>query len=146
MFKYGVFSGPQGYYQKRKLFRTNSFVLAHSSAKKIYNEQLTLKYCVSLRVQSERGKIQTRKNSVFGHFSHSVSIDHYFVRVNPSNHLVNLRHDKQYNSGTIFNDDCFNVKMKLSLDSGRKLNVHKTFFDTRYLRNISYTFSLHPVS
>ena len=24
-------------------FRTNSFVLAHSSAKKIYNEQLTLK-------------------------------------------------------------------------------------------------------
>ena len=34
---------PQGYDQKRKLFRTNSFVLAHSSAKKIYNEQLTLK-------------------------------------------------------------------------------------------------------
>ena len=34
---------PQDYHQKRKLFRTNSFVLAHSSAKKIYNEQLTLK-------------------------------------------------------------------------------------------------------
>ena len=29
--------------QKCKLFLTNSFVLAHSSAKKIYNEQLTLK-------------------------------------------------------------------------------------------------------
>ena len=33
----------QDYDQKRKLFRTNSFVLAHSSAKKILNEQLTLK-------------------------------------------------------------------------------------------------------
>ena len=61
MSKYGVFSGPyfpvfglntgkygpektpQDYDEKRKLFRTNSFVLAHSSAKKIYNEQLTLK-------------------------------------------------------------------------------------------------------
>ena len=34
---------PQDYDQKRKLFRTNSFVPAQSSAKKIYNEQLTLK-------------------------------------------------------------------------------------------------------
>ena len=34
---------PQGYDQKRKLFRTNSFLHAYSSAKKIYNEQLTLK-------------------------------------------------------------------------------------------------------
>ena len=34
---------PQGYDQKRKLFRTNSFVLAHSSAKKFYVEQLTVK-------------------------------------------------------------------------------------------------------
>ena len=33
----------QGYDQNRKLFRTNNFVLAHSSAKKIFNEQLTLK-------------------------------------------------------------------------------------------------------
>ena len=41
--KYGVFSDPQGYDQKCKLFRTNSFVLAHSSAKKIYIEQLTVK-------------------------------------------------------------------------------------------------------
>ena len=37
------FPAPQDYDQKRKLFRTNSFVLAHSSAKKIYNEQLRLK-------------------------------------------------------------------------------------------------------
>ena len=41
--KYGAFSGPQGYDHKRKLFRTNNFVLAHSSAKKIYIEQLTIK-------------------------------------------------------------------------------------------------------
>ena len=34
---------PQGYDQKRKLFRTNSFVLAQSSAKKFYVEQLTVK-------------------------------------------------------------------------------------------------------
>ena len=31
---------PQGYDQKRKLFRINSFVLAHSSAKKSWNEQI----------------------------------------------------------------------------------------------------------
>ena len=37
------FSWSTNYDQKRKLFRTISFVLAHSSAKKIYNEQLTLK-------------------------------------------------------------------------------------------------------
>ena len=37
---------PRGHDQKRKLFRTNSFVLAHSSAKKIYNGQLTLKSIV----------------------------------------------------------------------------------------------------
>ena len=42
--KYGPEKTPQGYDQKLKLLRTNSFVLAHSSAKKIYNEQLTLKY------------------------------------------------------------------------------------------------------
>ena len=61
MSKYGIFSGPyfpvfglnvgkygpekptQGYDQKRKFFRTNSFVLAHSSAKKFNTEQLTVK-------------------------------------------------------------------------------------------------------
>ena len=37
--KSGPEIAPQGYDQKRKLFRTNSFVLAHSSAKKIYIEQ-----------------------------------------------------------------------------------------------------------
>ena len=43
MSKYEVFSGPQGYDQKRKLFGTNSFVLSYSSAKKFYIEQLTVK-------------------------------------------------------------------------------------------------------
>ena len=32
----------------------------------------TERYGVSLRIQSECGKIQTRKNSVLGHFSRSV--------------------------------------------------------------------------
>ena len=41
--KYGPGKTPQGYDQKRKLFRTNSFMLAHSSAKKFYIEQLTVK-------------------------------------------------------------------------------------------------------
>ena len=31
-------SKPQGYDQQRKLFCTNNFVVAHSSAKKIYND------------------------------------------------------------------------------------------------------------
>ena len=37
-------------------------------------ELITERYFVSLRIQSECGKIQTRKNSVFGHFSHSVDV------------------------------------------------------------------------
>ena len=41
--KYGPKKTPQVYDQKRKLFRTNSFVLAHSSAQKFYIEQLTVK-------------------------------------------------------------------------------------------------------
>ena len=42
-------------------------------------------YEVSLRVQSECGKIQTRKNSIFGHISHSecvhVSVDYTICKV-----------------------------------------------------------------
>ena len=49
--KYGVFSGP--YFP--------AFVLN------------TERYFVSLRIQSECGKIWTRKNSIFGHFSRSDS-------------------------------------------------------------------------
>ena len=37
---------PQGYDQKRKLFCTNRFVLAPSSAKNTYNKRLTLKSSV----------------------------------------------------------------------------------------------------
>ena len=43
---------PHGYNQKRKLFRTNSFVFAHSSAKKNYNEQLTLQSSIHFNVTS----------------------------------------------------------------------------------------------
>ena len=32
----------------------------------------TLRYSVSLRIQPECGKLRTRKNSVFGHFSRKV--------------------------------------------------------------------------
>ena len=39
-----AFSNPQNYDQKRKIFLTNSLVLAHSSAKKSYNEQITLDF------------------------------------------------------------------------------------------------------
>ena len=52
MFKYGVFSGP--YFPA---FGLN-----------------TERYEVSLRIQSECGKIRTGKYSVFGHFSHSVNL------------------------------------------------------------------------
>ena len=53
--KYGVFSGP--YFSA---FGLN-----------------TERYFVSLRIQSECGKIRTRKYSVFGHFSHSVGCSFY---------------------------------------------------------------------
>ena len=51
----------EGYDYKYKLFDPNSFVLVYSSAKKSYNEQLTLK-C----------SIQSSSNSVFVHFSQSL--------------------------------------------------------------------------
>ena len=50
MFKYRVFSGPY-----LPVLRLNIVI-----------------YSVNLRVQSEYGKTRTRKNSVFGEFSHSV--------------------------------------------------------------------------
>ena len=44
-------------------------------------------YCVNLRIQSENGKMRTRENSVFGHFSHSGSYKKFNVWENviPSN-------------------------------------------------------------
>ena len=36
-----------------------------------------VRYSVSLRIQSECGKIRTRKNSVFGHFSRSLCFMYY---------------------------------------------------------------------
>ena len=55
--KYGPEKTPQGYDQKRKLFRTNSFVLAHSSPKKFYIEQLTVKFS---HIQTEYGDLRSR--------------------------------------------------------------------------------------
>ena len=62
MFKYEVFSGP--YFTA---FGLN-----------------TERYGVSLHIQSEYGKMQTRKNSVFGHFSHSGGLiaDSKFMQFN----------------------------------------------------------------
>ena len=37
-YKFSYLDQEQGYAQKQKLFRSNSFVLAHLSAKKIYND------------------------------------------------------------------------------------------------------------
>ena len=64
--KYGVFSGP--------------YFLAF-----VINME---KYFVSLRIQPECGKIRTRKNSVFGHFSHSVGL--YFWNIYPIGGLISL--------------------------------------------------------
>ena len=70
--------------KKSKLFRTNSFVLAHSSAKKSYIEQLTVKSSIQwyhmtviwLYFWSVFSCIWTRNNSVFGH---SLSADTFIV-------------------------------------------------------------------
>ena len=44
----------------------------------------TDRYFVSLRIQSEFGKIQTRKNSVFGHISHSAKcLESVKIETNP---------------------------------------------------------------
>ena len=53
VFKYGVFSGP------------------HFPAFGLNTE---IYYSVNLRIQSECGNMRTRRNSVFGHFSHSAGL------------------------------------------------------------------------
>ena len=63
--KYGVFSGPH----------FPAFVL---------NMEI---YGVNLRIQSEYRKIQSRKNSVFGHFSRSVCGPHCHVTISGSSCL-----------------------------------------------------------
>ena len=57
MSKYGVFSGPCF-----PVFGLNTEV-----------------YGVNLRIQSEYRKIRTRKNSVFGHFSRSVTLEQQYL-------------------------------------------------------------------
>ena len=71
MGKHGPEKNPHGYDQKRKLFHTKSFVLAHSSVKKFYIEQLTVKSSIQWYHFN-----MTRKNSVFGQFLRSVSCIH----------------------------------------------------------------------
>ena len=74
LYKYGVFSGP--YFT---VFWLNTEI-----------------YRLNLRIQSKYGKIQTRKNSVFGHFSRSkrqsylalVSIYFVFCHINNSFYFV----------------------------------------------------------
>ena len=48
------------------------------------------RHFVSLCIQSECGKIRTRKNSVFGHFSHSVSCSHSTI-FHPAADTVSLK-------------------------------------------------------
>ena len=45
----------------------------------------TVRYSVSLRIQLECGKIRTRKNSVFGHFSPSVVVWEIYKTLNKLN-------------------------------------------------------------
>ena len=62
---------PPGYDKNPKLFRTNSFVLAHSSAKKFYKEQLTLKSSIQwyhIAFCPYTGRIRIRESSHFGIF------------------------------------------------------------------------------
>ena len=73
MSKYGVISGP--------------YFLAFGLT--------TKRYSVSLRIQSKCGKIRTRNNSVFGHFSHSVGVtfcfkyEHWNVSISASKSFQN---------------------------------------------------------
>ena len=73
MSKYGVISGP--------------YFLAFGLN--------TKRYSVSLRIQSKCGKIRTRNNSVFGHFSHSVVVtfcfkyEHWNVSISASKPFQN---------------------------------------------------------
>ena len=74
MSKYGIFSGP--YFPA---FGLN-----------------TERYSVSLRIQSEYGKIRTRKNSVFGHFPHSACFGHKIEFSFNYKNLLLLKKQNQY--------------------------------------------------
>ena len=66
MSKYGVFTGPCF-----PVFGLNTEI-----------------YGVNLRIQSEYRKIRTRKNSVFGHFSRSVTFSDYLSQVVTQNGIL----------------------------------------------------------
>ena len=54
------FSGPQGYDQKRGLFHTNSFVLAHSSVKTFYIQNFLVRiFLYSVRIQENTDQKKT---------------------------------------------------------------------------------------
>ena len=78
-----------------------AFFLANNTSSK------ATKYSVSLRIQSECGKIRTRKNSVFGHFSPSAtsilsilwlsafSASHIFLKMVPGVFIAKFRNNIQ---------------------------------------------------
>ena len=72
MSKYGVFSGP--YFP---VFGLNTEICT-----------------VNLRIQPKYSKIRTTENSVFGHFSHSVSDQ-------LSQEIVNVGEERQYPNGSL---------------------------------------------
>ena len=69
--EYGPEKTPQGYNQKRKFFLTNSFVLVHSPAKNIYNEQLEV---VHLPLPPHIIPLQVKSQSMLHHGSVGASI------------------------------------------------------------------------
>ena len=89
MSEYGIFSGP--YFPA---FGLN-----------------TKRYSVSLRIQSECGNIRTRKNSVFGHSSCSVSFNEYFnQKINKCSKVIGLM-----------------KRLSLKLSRKQLLTIYKTF-------------------
>ena len=66
----------------------------------------TERYFVSLRIQSECGKIRTRKNYVFGHFSRSENINGKYLEVLIKIGLPNVAMGKSPENGAAEEINC----------------------------------------
>ena len=81
---------------------------------------------VNLRIQSECGKIRTRKTSVFVHFSHNVSsrfncLNNVFLR--PVTIILNHNFDKQLNQYRSSHQRCSIKKVFLEISQMSQKNI-----------------------
>ena len=79
---------------------------------------------MNLLIQSEYRKIRTRKISVFGHFSHSVTLQHLQPDAPPKVHYIQLRYLKSFSWFL----ECIAYYVRTSLFYQTELDVIQLFY------------------